>query len=420
MARTVHIIGAGLAGLAAAVRLAPPGVSVVVHEATAHPGGRCRSFYDRAIGMTIDNGNHLVLSGNRAVREFAQAIGSAAALVGPESADFPFVDLSSGERWTLRINDGLPWWILDRSRRVPGTRVGEYLRAGRLLRAADGATVGDVLDCSGPLYTRLLRPLLVAALNVEPPEGAASLAAAIVRETLGKGGAACRPLIARDGLSHAFIEPALTHLRERGVDIRLEHELHAIEFEGVRAARLDFGTDAVELAPDDAVIVAVPTHAAAALLPDVSTPQGYRAIANVHFRIAPPPGTPPMQGVIGGTTEWIFAFEGRLSVTISNADRLMAVSRDTLARTVWAEVASAVGSTAELPPWQVVRERRATFVATPEQNARRPGARTQWSNLFLAGDWTATGLPATLEGAARSGQRAAELVMAEASTRSAA
>jgi phytoene dehydrogenase-like protein len=125
MARTVHIIGAGLAGLAAAVRLAPSGVSVVVHEATAHPGGRCRSFYDRAIGMTIDNGNHLVLSGNRAVREFAQAIGSAAALVGPESADFPFVDLSSGERWTLRINDGLPWWILDRSRRVPGTRVGE-------------------------------------------------------------------------------------------------------------------------------------------------------------------------------------------------------------------------------------------------------------------------------------------------------
>ena len=149
--------------------------------------------------MTIDNGNHLVLSGNHAVRDFAEAIGSASALIGPEKADFPFVDMASGERWTLRINDGLPWWIFDKHRRVPGTRVSEYLRAWRLLRAPEGAAVGDVLDCSGPLYDRLLRPLLVAALNVEPPEGAAALAAAIVRETLMQGGTACRPLVARDG-----------------------------------------------------------------------------------------------------------------------------------------------------------------------------------------------------------------------------
>ena len=112
MARTIHIVGAGLAGLAAAVKLARTDAKVVVHEATAYPGGRCRSYFDRAIGMTIDNGNHLVLSGNQAVREFAQSIGSDDALVGPESADFVFADLKSGERWTLRISDGLlPWWI---------------------------------------------------------------------------------------------------------------------------------------------------------------------------------------------------------------------------------------------------------------------------------------------------------------------
>ena len=106
MARTVHIIGAGLAGLAAAVRL-EPSAKVVVHEATAYPGGRCRSFYDRTIGMTIDNGNHLVLSGNKSVLSYAEAIGSSGGLVGPAAADFPFVDLASNERWTLRINDGL-------------------------------------------------------------------------------------------------------------------------------------------------------------------------------------------------------------------------------------------------------------------------------------------------------------------------
>jgi uncharacterized protein with NAD-binding domain and iron-sulfur cluster len=96
-------------------------------------------------------------------------------------------------------------------------------------------------------------------------------------------------------------------------------------------------------------------------------------------------------------------------VTISNADRLMDLPRADLARTIWNEVSRVAGIAAELPPWQVVRERRATFAATPEQNARRPGAGTRWRNLFLAGDWTATGLPATLESAARSGNRAAEL-----------
>jgi squalene-associated FAD-dependent desaturase len=410
MARTVHIIGAGLAGLAAAVKLARTPVKIAVHEATAYPGGRCRSFFDSTIGMTIDNGNHLVLSGNHAVQEFAEAVGNAGALVGPATADFPFVDLASGERWTLRINDGLPWWIFDRTRRVPGTTAFDYLKVARLLRVADDAAVGDVLNCSGTLYERLLGPVLLAALNIDPREGAATLASAVMRETLAMGGKACRPLIAREGLSHAFIEPALKHLKERGVEVRLEHELRGMRLEGGRVSQLDFGSDQVDLATGDAVIVAVPTHAAAALVPGLTVPQGYRSIANAHFKIDVPPGVPPMQGLVNATTEWIFAFEGRLSVTISSADRLMDTPRAELAQTIWTEVAKATGIAADLPPWQIVRERRATFAATPAENAKRPGARTQWENLFLAGDWTATGLPATLEGATRSGNRAAELV----------
>ena len=102
MTRTIHIIGAGVAGLAAAVRLAGAGAKVVVHEATAHPGGRCRSYFDKAVGCEIDNGNHLVLSGNLDVLAFTGAIGSAAGLEGPAEAEFPFIDLASRQRWTLR------------------------------------------------------------------------------------------------------------------------------------------------------------------------------------------------------------------------------------------------------------------------------------------------------------------------------
>jgi squalene-associated FAD-dependent desaturase len=409
MARTVHIIGAGLAGLAAAIRLAQSQLTVVVHEATAYPGGRCRSYFDRTIGMTIDNGNHLVLSGNHAVLGFAQAVGSAAGLVGPKAAEFSFVDLASNERWTLRISDGLPWWIFNESRRVPGTRLGEYARLARLLWVSSDAPLRQVADCSGPLYDRLVHPLLLAALNIEPREGSAILASAVVRETLARGGKACRPLIARQGLGSVFIEPAMKFLGERGAAVWLEHELRGLRFSGGMVSELDFGTETTSLDADDAVVLAVPAHAAAALVPGLQTPQGYRAIANAHFRLAVPIDIPPMIGVINGTIEWVFAFDGRLSVTISSADRLMDVPRPMLAQTIWQEVSKVTGIAAALPPWQIVRERRATFAATPEENARRPAARTQWGNLFLAGDWTATGLPATLESAVRSGNRAAEL-----------
>ncbi len=91
------------------------------------------------------------------------------------------------------------------------------------------------------------------------------------------------------------------------------------------------------------------------------------------------------------------------------ADRLLDVPREELAETIWQEVAQVTGLPNALPPWQIVRERRATFAATPGENAQRPGAATAWRNLLLAGDWTQTGLPATIEGAIRSGNRAAEL-----------
>ena len=97
-------------------------------------------------------------------------------------------------------------------------------------------------------------------------------------------------------------------------------------------------------------------------------------------------------------------------MTVSAADRLIDTPREQLAQTSGSEVAAAPGLPATLPPWQIVRERRATFAASPEQDAQRPPAHDQWSNLFLAGDWTDTGLPATIEGAVRSGRRAADLV----------
>ena len=417
MAKKAHIIGAGISGLSAAVRLANEGYEVHVHEATQQAGGRCRSYYDAATDLVIDNGNHLLLSGNNHARAYARSIGTESGLVGPERAQFHFVDIRDDKRWLLDLGDGrIPSWLFDETRRIPDTKVGDYLALVPLIWAGTTTLVGDTIPCKGVLYDRLVQPLLLAALNVDPPKGSAGLAGAIVRETLLAGGQACRPLIARDGLSAVLVDPAIKLLHEKGASVNFGHELRQVLMAGENISTLEFGDDAITLSPSDAVVLAVPPRSASSILLGLKTPKKFCAIVNAHFRYEPLKMMPPMMGVIGGLVEWLFAFHQRLSVTISDADRLVDVPREQLARDIWRDICKAVPLSKEvaegpLPPWQIVRERRATFEATPEQNAMRPETVTEWKNLFLAGDWTDTGLPATIEGSVRSGDKAADLVL---------
>jgi len=405
----IHIIGAGLAGLAAAVQLADGKRDVVVYEAAGQAGGRCRSYYEDALDLTIDNGNHLLLSGNYAVRAFLKRIGNENALQGASDARFPFTDLATGESWVLHPNAGpFPWWIFVPARRVPGTRASDYLGLLKLLLARDGQTLAQVMRCEGLLYERLWQPFFLAALNTEPKEGTAMLAAAVTKETLMKGAGACRPLVAVQGLTPAFIDPALHFLAVQKAEVRFSQRLRALTFAGERVTALEFGEESVQVGPEDAVILAVPAPVAEGVIPGLKVPRSFRSIVNAHFKIAPPPSMPPILGIVNGLAEWLFAYPDRLSVTISGADRLLDLSREELAGRIWADVTQLTHIAAPLPPWQIIKEKRATFAATPEEEARRPPSKTGFANLLLAGDWTATGLPATIEGAIRSGNCAAD------------
>jgi len=169
---------------------------VVLHEATSEAGGRCRSYHDAALGTTIDNGNHLLLSGNSQSMAYVHAIGADDQLVGPEEPAFDFIDLAASERWRLRLNEGrLPWWILEPpagASRVPGHR--NYAeRVPRLFFAGPKAAIGHSMACAGRVFDRLWHPLLLAALNTEPAEASASLA----------GRRSCARLVARGDNSAA-------------------------------------------------------------------------------------------------------------------------------------------------------------------------------------------------------------------------
>jgi len=422
----IHIIGGGLAGLSAAVELAGSGVRVSVHEAGPACGGRARSYEDRHLGCRIDNGNHLLLSANHAAFRYLGLTGAHNTLSGPGVPYFPWVDLKSGGRWTLDLSLGkLPFWALSTRRRVPDMRLWEFGSLMRLMKASGDQTVAECL-APGALSDRLLAPFAISALNTMCEDGSAALLGGVIRESLAQGGRACVPWYATEGLSESFVDPALSHLALMKAEVHLNQRISAIEVTAGRATALVMGNERIELAQDDHVIMAVPPWVARSLLtphlPEFTAPDRFEAIINAHFRLsdAPQPGgsiaRAGFAGVVGGITEWVFVRNDVVSVTVSAANRYADLDVETLEARIWSEVRAVLDPVLDraLPDAplaaRIVREKRATFAATPDQERLRPGAQTSLQNLVLAGDWTATGLPCTIEGAIRSGVTAAAVV----------
>lgn len=404
----VHVIGAGLSGLSAAIALAQAGCRVTILEAGPAAGGRCRSYFDRELGMRIDNGNHLLLSGNRAAFQYLDLIGARHTLAMPDEPLFPFMDLRDGQRWVLRPNRGrIPWWVLSNKRRTPGTSAMDHLALLRLRRVESDATVAASLR-DNTLYRRLVEPLAIAALNTPPDAGLARLLNCVVAETLLQGGDACIPAFPQGGLSESLVDPAVAWLATRGSSLITGRRVTALCIKD--GAVTGFKTADGET-PVEAAVLAVPPWVAADLLPGLQYPNEFQAILNIHFAIDAEPGPTGFVGLIGGTAEWVFVKRGHVSVTISAANRMVEMDAEAIANAVWPDVRMALSLQSSMPMWRVVKERRATFAATARQEKLRPSSRTELTNLALAGDWTATGLPATIEGAIRSGRTAAETLL---------
>jgi squalene-associated FAD-dependent desaturase len=417
----VHVIGAGLAGLSAALSLTAAGQSIVLHEAGAAAGGRCRSYFDKELGLRIDNGNHLLLSGNTAAKAYIAETKAENSFKTQTEAVFPFMDVTTGERWTVRPNNGpIPWWIFVADRRVPQTRISDYLSMARIVRIRDDTSVSDSMR-RGRLYWRLLEPLAVAALNTPSQAGLARLLGVVMRETLMRGGQACIPMLPRQGLSEALIDPAIATLRARGADIRFNSRVAELALESNHVTGMRDPDGQIPLGPDDSVVLAVPPSVAAGLLPGLVVPEDFQAILNIHFRLDALGNKTPREagfiGVTSGAAEWVFVKPDHVSVTISAANSRVDDPAQSIASAVWSNVVDALGLPSNLkdrmPLYRVVKEKRATISATASQEARRPPTRTNLAaNLVLAGDWTATGLPGTIEGAIRSGRSAAKALLA--------
>ncbi|MFT0534118.1 hydroxysqualene dehydroxylase HpnE [Castellaniella hirudinis] len=431
----IAVVGAGWAGLAAAVRLRQQGRDVQVFEAAPQPGGRARPVRHPALGQVIDNGPHLLLGAYRETCALMQSLG-----LDPHDACLtqPLRLQSADRRLRLRFWAlPAPWHrlgaVLD-SRGLEGWRgrwhLARVLNAAHPDRIDPHLTLQDWLarlGCPAPLLQRLWAPLCLAATNTPIAHTEARLFARVLRDSLAADARASRMLIPRHTLHALWPQKACDLLGPR---LRRQ-----------RVQRLDPGPGSgwrVDGEAFDRVILATPPAAAQRLLRPLPDAAAYlarwptwrhAAIATLHLRLTAPWRSGMALGLLwddpdkNAWGQWFFdrshsaasADDQTLAhVVIGRADALAHAPPDAVRAGVLAQLHTQCAQ--PLPPvsaWALINEKRATFDVTP--GLARPGTATAWPGLLLAGDWTDTGYPAVLEGAVRSGLRAAALAAGPAS-----
>lgn len=416
---SVAVIGAGYAGLAAAVELAAAGAAVEVFEASRTPGGRARAVeFD---GLRVDNGAHILVGAYGETLRLMRRVGADATRLlrrTPLHLEFPGEFRMRAPRLPSPLHTALALLLargLDAREKLGAIRLMRGLQANGY-RIEPDRSVADWLEQLGtpPRQRRFLwEPLCIAALNTPAADASAQVLANVLRDSLGGPRAASDMLLPQADLTTLFPQPALDWLRAQGGRGHLGHRVGELE-RNADAWRVDGA------GPFDAVVVAVAPYHLHALLPELAAGVAHfewEPIVTCYLRY--PPGTRlpgPMLGVEGGLAQWLFdrgllcGQDGVIAAVISAHGRHLDLPPGELERGIHAEVGRLV---AALPPplaTKTINEKRATFACRP--GLVRPAARSGLPGLWLAGDYVAGDYPATIEGAVRSGVAAARGILA--------
>lgn len=435
MSPDVVVVGAGFAGLSAAVRLAQAGARVIVVEERRRLGGRATGFLDAASGEVVDNGQHAIFGCYHETFAFLETIGAAADVRLEDRLEIEIVDrhgVASRLRAAalpppLHLVGGLMRWrALGLFDRLAALRVGASLRGRVTAASLAQMTVTDWLIAHGQtarLREVLWEPLAIAALNQSPDVAAAGPFVEVISRMFGgsrRDSAVGLPL---KPLDRWFAEPAKAWLEAKGHTLRQGAPARLLA-EGGRAIGVDVRGDRLLAG---AVVSAVPWFAFAQFAQDVDS---LAEISGAASRMAASPivtvnlwldrtvTRTPFVGLPGRSFQWVFD-KGRLagdawshlSLVSSGADAIVGLSNDALIELARAELMEALpmARDAAVRRATAVREKRASFSLAPGQPSR-PSPITPLDGLVLAGDWTDTGLPATIEGAVLSGHRSAALL----------
>jgi squalene-associated FAD-dependent desaturase len=424
-----------MAGVAAAVTLAEHGMRPILIESRPYIGGRTRSFIHDATGDEIDNGQHLLMGCYTATLALLEKLGTRELVRLDRTLRVEFRDRSHG-RDLLEASTTLPAPLnvlagMLRLATITPRDKRSLIRLGiaaKLARPKNEESVRDYLVRHGQserLRELLWEPIVIATLNTRPERASADLFVEVMRRAFLARGRASQLAFAHGGLS-ALLAPAGRFIEDRGGRVMLGTPVAGIERDGAeyRVVLKDGGSIA-----SSALIAALPARALHPLLRG-ELADVVPGIANIDY--APIVSIylwydraltelPAFSALIGTNVQWMFnrrrlgsrvntGFPGLLSCTISAAFEEAAATGDDVVAMADRELREAfpeMGGT-KLLDALVIKEKHATFEATPDVAAHRPPARTRFEGFYLAGDWTDTRLPATIEGAVLSGVRAAD------------
>jgi hydroxysqualene dehydroxylase len=436
-AKRILIIGGGFAGLAAGVELSERGATVVILERRGHLGGRAYSFTDQPTGDVVDNGQHLFMGCYHHTIAFLKRIGCLDRLAFQDRPRVDFLDRDHGYTSFECPPLPAPLHAVAGLLRMRGITLGDKLRVasvGRAIRqngkaAASSLTVKEWLASLGQserICERFWYPMAIATLNEDPQVASARMLKVVLKEAFGAGRRATSIGIARVGLSQLYTEGAKAFIESRGGEVRTSATVEQLVIDGKRIVAVEL-KDGERLAAD-AVISAVPHPALLKMLPDelrageFAALEKLRAAPIVSINLWFDRGVFDRQfvGLIGTRSQWLFnknlivkptESSNQIAVIISAAHAFVDWTKERLVEMALGELHELLPESraAQLLHSRIVKEREATLSHTLESDDLRPGPRTSIENLILAGGWTATGLPDTIESAVLSGHTAAEI-----------
>jgi squalene synthase HpnD len=433
--KKVAVLGAGYAGLACAAELVARGHEVTLIESRALLGGRAHSFVDPKTGLLLDNGQHILMGCYHETLALLRRLGVADRLLTPARLHVPYLSARGASSLTAiapaplhLLSALLHFGELSARDRLAATKLALRLRLGQ--EPGPHEAVGAWLQRwkqTPNIIRALWEPLCLAALNEPVATGSAALFATVIRRTFLAGAADSTIYLSRVGLSELFAGEVETLLDMCGGSTQLRATVRALRFDGAKVAAVELA-DGTVLQPE-AVVSALPWHVLRGLLPPESKlalacrELGDAPIVSLHLWLDRVVLDEPFVGFLDSPVHWVFSrdlIQGRtpghpghvVTAVISGAREMLELSAPELEEVTLRELRRFLPAAREAKVLHrmVYKARSATFAATPEAEALRPGAATPWSNLWLAGDWTDTGLPATIEGAIASGNRAAAAV----------
>ncbi len=434
--KKVVVLGAGYAGLAAATELILRGHDVTLVEGRALLGGRAHSFVDTKSGLVLDNGQHILMGCYHESLALLKQLGVKDRLYSPPKLEVPFV--SEKGRSLMTASAPAPLHLLSALFGYDELSVADKVAAIKLalrLRLGQEPHVHETVQAwmerwgqTPNIIRALWEPLCIAALNEPVATSSATLFATVIRRSFLAGAADSAILLSRVGLSELFAPEVKRLLEMCGGTLRVQTMVTGLRFEGTVLKEIKFG-DGSSLQPE-AVVSALPWHVLRGLLPAESKLAHAcgqiedAPIVSLHLWLDRPVLKEPFVGLLDSPVHWVFSRdhihganpagqEGHvITAVVSGARDLVEKTGPELEELTMKELGrflpEAVG--AKVLHRMVYKARSATFAATPETEPLRPDATTEWSNFWLAGDWTNTGYPATIEGAILSGNRAARAV----------